>query len=207
MKTVYSTQEGVKMNSSLDFGDTKDIQDQFHYFIDTLETPLNEEFKFFYRVIDDNFIQLAYSYNESELEIIAQYRLRFQNLKQNIIFIVKNSIEANRFYNGYPTFQNSTVFTKHEFDDIIATLKKAEKAVAQKALEHQTPFITFLKDINLNPFPSGSSYTNWKAKCPSGRGHFIMISTKKDEWGCGYCRRKEKQADIEKWLLEIRETL
>lgn len=205
MKSVYSTQEGVKMNSDLDFGDTKDIQDQFQYLMDTLETMFNEEFQYFYRLTDDNFIQLAYSYNENELKIIAQYRLRFKNLKQNIIFIVRNSIEANSPYNGYPTFENSAVFTKQEFDAIINSLKNSKRAISEKALEHSTPFITFLKDNNLNPFPSGDFYTNWKARCPSGRSHFITISTEKDEWGCGYCRRKGKQGELEKWLLDIKE--
>lgn len=118
------------MNSDLDFGDTKNIQDQFQYLMATLETMLNEEFQFFYKITDDDFIQLAYSYNESELEIIAQYRLRFQNLKQNIVFIIKNNIEANCFYNGYPTFQKSSVFTKKEFDYIISRLKNSKKAIA-----------------------------------------------------------------------------
>ncbi|WP_026449578.1 hypothetical protein [Aequorivita capsosiphonis] len=205
MKTIYSKQEGVKMNSDLDFGGTKDIQNQFQYLMDTLETPLNEEFKYFYRVTDDNFIQLAYSYNESELTIIAQYRLRFQNLKENINFIVNNNIEAKCPYNGYPTFENSSVFTKQEFEAIITTLKNSNKAITDKAFEHTTPFINFLKENNLHPFPSGDFYTNWNARCPSGRSHFITISTEKDEWGCGYCRREGKQAELEKWLLEIKE--
>lgn len=205
MKTVYSTQEGVKMNSDLDFGDTKNIRDQFHYLMDTLETMFNEEFNYFYRVTDDNYIQLAYSYFKSDLVIIAQYRLRFQNLKENIIFIVTNKIEAYSPYNGYPTFENSSVLTEKEFNDIIATLKNSKKVITDKALEHITPFITFLKENNLDPFPSGESTTNWKARCPSGYSHFIMISTKTDEWGCGYCRRQGKQVELENWLREIKE--
>lgn len=203
MKTVYSRQEGVKMNSDLDFGNTDGIEDQFYPLIDVLATMLNEEFNYFYRITDDNYIQMAYSYCGSQIEIKAQYKLRFQSLKKDIIFIVKNYIEANAPFNGYPTFENSAVFTKQEFDAIVHELKSEKAVISKKSLENITPLITYLKKNNLNPIPSGESPANWRAQCPSKRGHFIEVSTKSDEWGCGYCRRKGKQADLENWLLEI----
>lgn len=206
MKTVYSTQEGVKMNSALNFGTTKGIRDQFQPLMDLLVTVFKEEFNYFYRVTDDGYIQLAYSYNGSELEIKAQYKLRFQNLKEDIIFIVKNYLEANAPFEGYPLFENSSIFTKQEFDDIIASIENPKKVIIREALKNQTPLIHCLKENKLNPYPSGGSLTNWRAKCPSGRAHTIMVSTKSDEWGCGYCRRKGKQEDLERWLLEIKKT-
>ncbi|WP_299397161.1 hypothetical protein [uncultured Gelidibacter sp.] len=202
MKTVFTTQEGVKMNSELDFGSTKEIHEQFQYLMDTLETMFDEEFNYYYRVTDDNFIQLAYSYGKSELQIMAQYRMRFKNLKENITFIVKNSIEASAPFSGYPKFENSSVFTEQEFDGIVQSIKDEKDAISKKSLENITPLITYLKENNLNPVPSGYSPTNWNAQCPSGRGHSIMVSTKSDEWGCGYCRRKGGIAELESWLHE-----
>lgn len=204
MKTVYSTQEGVKMNSELDFGPTKDIHNQFQHFMDTLETMLGEEFNFYYRITDDNFIQLAYSYHDSELKITAQYKLRSKNLKKNIVFIVKKCIEANAPFYGYPKFENSSVFTKREFDEIVQSIEDKKTVVAKKSLKNITPLITFLKNNNLNPIPTGDSPNNWKAKCPSRRSHFIMISTKTDAWGCGYCYRKGELPELEKWLHEVK---
>lgn len=206
MKTVYTTQEGVKMNSDLDFGTTKGISDQFHPLMDLLITMLQEEFNFFYRITEDGYIQVAYSYLDSELEIKAQYKLRFQDLKENINFIVRNYIEAIAPFEGYPRFEKSPVFTEEEFDSIIASIENPKKVIIQEALKNKTPLIKFLKENNLNPYPSGEYVTNWLAKCPSGRAHFIMVSTISDEWGCGYCYRKGKQKDLKKWLLEIKKT-
>lgn len=203
MKTVFTTQEGVKMNSSLNLGDISSITHEFQYFLETTETMWDEDFKYFYRVTDDNYIQLGYSLGDDEKSLIAQYKLRNKNLKENIIFVVKNNIEAHSPFIGYPRFQNSSVFTKQEFEEIIATIKNEKFAISKNSLENITPLITFLKENNLNPIPSGDTPTNWKAQCPSGRGHFIMVSTKNDEWGCGYCCKKGKQAELESWLQEI----
>lgn len=203
MKSVYSTQEGVKMNSTLDFGDTKKIRDEFKYFMSTLETEFNEEFKFYYRVTDNGFIQLAYSHDESELKIIAQYKSRFETLKENLCFIIKSNIEANAPYHGYPTFEDNTIFTKQEFEGIIASIKASKNANFEKALRHSTAFISFLKEKGLNPTPSGSSYTSWKAKCPSEKGHSITICTENDRWACGYCRKKGNPTEFKQWLLEL----
>ena len=202
MKSTYSTQEGVKMNSDLDFGNTDGIVEQFHPLMNLLVTIFDEEFNYFYRLTDDNYIQIAYSYSGSPIKIIAQYKLRFQDFKENITFIVKNYIEANSPYNGYPTFYSSPIFTKQEFDTILNELKSERAAISKKSFQNITPLITYLKDNNLNPIPSGESPTNWRAQCPSKRGHFIEVSTKTDTWGCGYCRRKGTQTDLENWLLE-----
>ena len=125
MKTVYTTDEGVKMNSNLDFGSTTDILNEFDYLMDTTETMWDIQCRYSYRITDDHYIQLAHAYNDDilDLKIIAQYKLRYENLKENILFIIKNNIEAHLFFNGFPKLENSAIFTPAEFDEII-TIKK-----------------------------------------------------------------------------------
>jgi len=38
----------------------------------------------------------------------------------------------------------------------------------------------------LHPKPTDFNEDSWTASCPSGGNHFIMVTTLKDEWGCGY---------------------
>ena len=80
MKTVFSTQEGVKMNSELDFGDTIRIISEFEYLLDTTEIMWGCQMQYFYRVTDDNYIQLALKIEGGELQLSAQFKLRYENL-------------------------------------------------------------------------------------------------------------------------------
>ena len=204
MKTVFTKEEGVIMNSRLDFGDTKDIVNEFQYLMDNTEFMWDAEFKYFYRITDDNYIQLAYRLNGGELQLSAQFKLRFKNLKENIIFIVKENIEAHLPYEGFPVFEKSTVFTEQEFNGIIQTIKDEKDAIIKQAKAIQTPLIDYLREKSLNPRPTGYTPNSWVAKCPCGGNHQIMVSTLYDEWGCGYCNREGKIPELEKWLQEVK---
>jgi hypothetical protein len=61
MITVFTTQEGVKMNSQLDFGSIEKIENEFQSLMTTYENMFDEEFDYFYRITPDRYIQLAYS--------------------------------------------------------------------------------------------------------------------------------------------------
>ena len=204
MKTVFTKGEGVKMNSSIDFGNATSIINEFEYLMDTTETMWVVEFKYFYRITDDNYIQLAYRMDGGELQLCAQFKLRFKNLKDNIIFIIKENIEAHRLYDGFPVYENSAVFTKQEFEAIIKDMGDEKRKISSLAVELKSPFIQFLEDKGLNPKPTGYTEYSWGAKCPNANGsHHIMVSTKHDEWGCGYCCKKGNQKDLEKWLWSL----
>ena len=203
MKTVFTTQEGVKMNSNLDFGGTTDIENEFQYFMTTYETIFEEEFDFYYRITDDNYIQLANSYEGSELNIVAQYQLKHKNFKENIKHIVIQNIEAHYLYDGLPSLKNSTVFTQVEFDEVINGIIDKKKNFQETALKNETELIAFLRKNKLNPKPSGNNSNSWIAKCPSEGNHFIQVVTTKDEWGCGYCNKKGTITEMKKWLWEI----
>ena len=204
MKIVFIKEEGIQMNSSIDFGSCKSIVNEFVYLMDTIETMWNIDVTYFYRITDDNYIQLATKFDEGDLQISAQFKLRFENLKENIIFIVKENIEAYLPYEGFPLFENSVVFTKQEFNNIIKIMTDEKHAIIEQAKTHQTLLIDFLRAQKLNPRPTGYNPNSWVAKCPCGGNHQIMVSTLHDEWGCGYCKRKGKIPELEKWLQEVK---
>lgn len=203
LKLVFSEKEGVKMNSKLDFGSTSEIEEEFNYFLDTLEIMQDIDFRYYYRITDDNYIQLALKFLNDELEICAQYELKYDNLKKNIIHILEQNIEANSPYTGYPKFVNSTIFTEKEFNTLIKSIQNRKLAIINEAKSKSTNLINFLKFQGLNPKPTGNNPNSWVSKCPSGGNHNIMISTINDEWGCGYCNRKGNKIDLEAWILRI----
>ncbi|MCL7765359.1 hypothetical protein MPF19_18205 [Polaribacter sp. Z014] len=202
MKTVFTTQEGVKMNSELDFGSTANIKNEFHFLMTTYETQFDEEFDYFYRITDDGYIQLASSYCNDKLEIKTQYKLQFDTKKEDLIYVVHQLIEANHFYTGYPTLKDSVIFTQLEFDTIISDIKNPKIIEKAKATQKITPLITFLEQQQLHPKPTGFNENSWTANCPSGGNHFIQVVTTNDQWGCGYCKRKGGKEELEKWLQE-----
>ena len=203
MKTVFTKQEGVTMNSRLDFGDIKTITNEFEYLMDTTETMWEVQFKYFYRITDDNYIQLAFKMDGGELKLSAQFKLRSKHLKENINFIVREHIEAHLPYDGFPCFIKSSVLSKREFEAIIQSIKDEKNRQAIMANAKQTPLIQYLKEKKISHEPTGHNLYSWVANCPSGGQHHIMVSTENDEWGCGYCRRKGGIAELEKWLREI----
>jgi hypothetical protein len=205
MKTVFTAQEGVKMNSQLDFGDITPIINQFHFFLETTETVWDLDIQHYYRITDDNFIQIAVSVEGTDPEIKAQYKLRYSSLKENIQFVLKELFEANLLFNGYPKFNKSELFSKQEFEvDIVGKMKREKQQIKDETLSKETPIIAFLKEQGLEPIPSGTALDSWMARCPNGRKHFIKIVASSDEWGCGYCKRKGTQSELEKWIQEIK---
>ncbi|WP_282071396.1 hypothetical protein [Polaribacter atrinae] len=203
MKTVFTTQEGVKMNAELDFGSTTTIKNEFNVLMTTYETMFNIELNYFYRITDDGYMQLAYSTDDA-LEIKAQYKLQFSTKKEDIIYIVHQLIEAHYLYDGFPTLKDSVIFTQQEFQQIINDIKKSKSTEKEKASQNITPLISLLRQHQLNPIPTGFNKNSWVANCPSRGNHFIQIVTSNDQWGCGYCKRKGGKEALEKWIQEIK---
>jgi hypothetical protein len=115
-------------------------------------------------------------------------------------FLVNLLSYAGNFY-GEPLYKSSEIFSKEEFEKMmkrgIEIMDEREQVAKNENLDND--IIKYCLSKNLNPEPEGSSPTNWKANCPSGGQHYIMISTKSNEWGCGYCREKGNLDDLKKW--------
>lgn len=201
---VLNKKEGIVMNSKLYFGDPIPIFSQFNCFLVLDQTMFDIRFHYYYRITDDDYIQIARGYEDKEHEVCAQYKRTHQDLKSNLRNILINYIEANRFFNGYPNFISSTLFSVSEFSDLIASVKNEKATIKNKAVQLRTPFIDYLEEMDFNPKPTGNTEYSWKIGCPNAKGkQFLMISTLNDEWGCGYCKKRGALEDFRNWFREL----
>ena len=106
---------------------------------------------------------------------------------------------------GYPIFSHSELITEDEFNHClhlgIENIRKRKNQIREKGKDH--PIILYCAEKKLHPEPEDHSPDSWKANCPSGRQHQIMISTSSPSshsWGCGYCKKKGGLEELKQWV-------
>jgi 6-pyruvoyl-tetrahydropterin synthase len=204
MKKPMIRKEGVKMNDSLNFENYAAVRHQFHFVLETIETAWGLYIQYHYRITEDKYIQIAVSVEDDAPQIRAQYQLKYSSVKENIKFVITEMFDANLLFNGYPQFHKSNTFSEKEFkNDLIEKLKNEKRLIYEKTKTNQTPLIKYLKEQDLEPNPSETNVGSWVAKCPNGQKHFIMITTKNDQWGCGYCKKKGGLQDLQNWINQL----
>ena len=203
MKTVFTTQEGVKTNANLDLGSTKTILHELKYFLVLSDSLYGVELKFYYRLIDDDYIQLAYSVLDNSPELITQFKRRYETLKENLAFVIHEYVKAHLPYQNKLDFERSPLFIKEEYEAIVERICSEKEANRSEANETITPLVTYLIEQELEPRPTGIDTISWIAACPVSQNHFIMLVTTTDEWWCGYCRKKGKLPELKAWLTDL----
>ncbi|TXB66199.1 hypothetical protein FRY74_06395 [Vicingus serpentipes] len=186
---------------------------EYHYILDAVLC---------YYQVKDNRLIISINDNREEAEEIKDYEVTLSypqiriflhylkikslpTIKVILHDIVRLIFQEYKPMFGYGRYGRSNVFTEIEFDLIVKEILEIPEKNKKAALNNITPFITFLEESNLNPIPTGYTEKSWVAKCPLSNGkHFIMVTTTDDEWGCGYCRKKGSQKDLELWIEEIR---
>lgn len=155
--------------------------------------------------IEYGFTHLLYYISESTLFIKKidpvvnsenefEFTLKDKNLNYKTIldeFLV-DYLANNENFSGTPLFIKSDVLNKETFEIIYEKALEIKRERKQYAIlsNLENELIKYCKSIHLNPQPEGNSPNNWRANCPSGGNHSIMIYTKTNLWGCGYCRKK-----------------
>ena len=86
---------------------------------------------------------------------------------------------------------------------MIEKLKNEKRLIYEKTKTNQTPLIKYLKEQGLDPTPSETNVGSWVAKCPNAQKHFIKITTKNDQWGCGYCQKKGGLQELQNWINQL----
>jgi hypothetical protein len=106
---------------------------------------------------------------------------------------------------GYPIFSHSEVITENEFNHClqhgIENISTRKNQIRANSKDH--PIILYCTENKLYPEPEDHSPDSWKANCPSGRQHHIMISTSSPSshnWGCGYCKKKGGLEELKQWV-------
>ena len=106
---------------------------------------------------------------------------------------------------GSPWFLESDMISENDFNIIRkrGSERMAERKNKIKEIGQNHPLIIYCAEQKLYPEPEGHSPHSWKANCPSGRQHHIMISTSSPEdhsWGCGYCKKKGGLEELKNWI-------
>ncbi len=113
---------------------------------------------------------------------------------------------------GNPWFVESEMISEKEFYKIKKQGGKRmdERKNKNKVSDQNHPLIIYCAEQNLYPKPEDHSPHSWKANCPSGRQHHIMISTSSPEehlWGCGYCKKKGGIEELKQWIESKKENI
>ena len=121
--------------------------------------------------------------------------------KKDVIELLEEYFDKGQAFGGLPRFRKEGLLYEKEFYAIIDRVREKRDQNIKRAKELKTPFIDYLEKVNLYPIPDGKNEYQWLAKCPYSEGkHYIMVSTKNDTYGCGWCRKKGNQQDLEDYL-------
>ena len=195
--------EGIDLSSDSRFKDLEVVERDLELLIELEITIFDEPIKFFYRINEDNYIQIIERFLDLEPTIIAQFKHTSSSLKENLMTILQEYVEFITLFEGQPSFLKDGFLTEADYRQIINNIKGKHIKNEKEARKNESPLLKYISTLNLELKPKGDSAYNWISKCPNGRKHFLMISTRNDEWGCGYCRRKGKLEDLKKWVDEI----
>ena len=191
-----------EVKSFLSLINNHDTDSDHVFLLETEETMWDIDVRYFLKKEDD--LLKLYTTNDTNEEFHdcnESLKINDSLNKKDIINLIENYFEKWRTYGGVPRFKKEGLLDEKEFYTIIDRIREKKDHYINRAKELKTPFIDFLKKVNLDPFPDGKSEYQWLAKCPYSNGkHHIMVSTKNNTYGCGWCRKKGKQKDLEDYL-------
>lgn len=117
--------------------------------------------------------------------------------KENLLKILEQIVEDRRFLYGVPRVDRYTCYIGEE-----DWMRMMGGFQTKTTTTFTSRFIEFLRDSNLHPAPYDEEKGQWTAKCVSGYSHRMMIDAYSDEFGCGWCRRKGGQQELQEWIDE-----
>jgi|TARA_R110000796_G_scaffold39386_1_gene98306 hypothetical protein len=182
--------------------DGESINDKRVFILETEETIFDVSVKH-YLINEGDCLRLHYQVDDSNKLEKTRYSVKsgdYLNEKE-VIDIITMQFESTRLYNGLPRFGSSGFLTEEGFNKIISGIKSELDKNNDLANAFATPFINYLESQSLRPNPSGNNKYSWLSDCPfSFHGHYMMVSTKENTFGCGWCKKKGSQKDLENYF-------
>ena len=186
----------------LNFINNHQSNSDYVFIFETEETMWDVEVRYYLKK-EDNLLKL-YATNNTNAKFDdcdASLEINDSLGKTDVIELLENYFEKWRTYNGLPRFRKEGLLDEKGFYAIINNIKEKRDHYIKRTKELKTPFIYYLEKVNLDPIPDGKNEYQWLAKCPYSKGkHHMMVSTKNDIYGCGWCRKKGNQKDLEDYL-------
>jgi hypothetical protein len=106
-----------------------------------------------------------------------------------------------------PPYQ-SGLLTSGELESIVGAiteeLTRNSRVATEEQCRHEATIIKMARELGLDPRPAGHNDNAWMASCPQSRNHWITISPERNEFGCGYCRRKGGPQELRAFYNAVR---
>lgn len=100
------------------------------------------------------------------------------------------------------------LLTNGELESIVEAiadeLKRNSGVAEEEQRRHEAEIIKMARELGLDPRPAGHNDSAWMASCPQTGNHWLMISPKHNQFGCGYCRRKGGPQELRAFYDAVR---
>ncbi|QFU01037.1 hypothetical protein FIU83_05250 [Halomonas sp. THAF5a] len=137
--------------------------------------------------------QLATAYQQGRVAYAGSQGARATGAE-----ILFRALTAARHGHVWPEdFREGPLITELTHHRIVGELEAEIERNRQEAeVQSQAPILVLARRLGLRPEPAGRSPSTWYADCP-GKSHRLMVSSRSDQFGCGYCRVKGGTAELE----------
>ena len=172
------------------------------FILETLETMYDISVSLFL-VKGTEEIKLCYRTGNEGGYIETKYTLKTTAIlnKKEVFELVKEYFSSSIRWHGLPRFYATGYLNQKDLNDIISALEIKIREFKDEGKKTANHFTEYLDSQSLNPNPTGDHKHSWQAYCPfSGNSHYMMISTENNTYGCGWCRKKGNQIDLEDYF-------
>ena len=176
------------------------IKNKQVFILETEETIFDVSVKY-YLINEGDCLKLYFRVSDSNALSETTYSIKDGINKKEVITIITTQFESTLLYSGLPRFESPGFLTEDDFNKIISGIKDELDQAIDLANASKNSFINYLESQSLNLKPSGHNKHSWLSDCPfSNQKHFMMVSTKENTYGCGWCKKKGNQADLENYF-------
>lgn len=157
---------------------------------------------YFYRITDDDYIQWIDVFLSSENDeksileasekpqkIVCQYKCDYDlSFIDNLLFVFTEFIHGRSMFDGRIIQFQSDIISDSQYLQI-------QKNIADRKKDNvKSELLDFMKKNNLSPRVHDAKKGLYLSHCVNSNNHHLYISIipEKEEWGCGYCRKKRR---------------
>ncbi|MFV0174928.1 hypothetical protein OBK14_11535 [Empedobacter falsenii] len=153
-----------------------------------------------YRITSDNYLQLIdidQFNNNFKRRIVAQYKYD-NNLSfiENLKTIITEFIHSRCMFDGQITQFESDIISDELYHQI-------QQSIEDKIIDNtKSELLDYMHEVGLDPVVHDSEKGLFISKCVNSANHpiFIVITSEKEEWTCGYCHKKGGLTELKEWI-------
>lgn len=207
---AFVQQEGTTYKDDFGIGDLSDFRKLafIEYDLNIGEAPIF----YFYRITNDDYIQWIDVFLNDENDeksiieaskkpqkIVCQYKYDYDfSFIENLLIVFADFIHARSMFDGRVIKFKSDLISDIQFRQIQENIANRKKGAAKSKL------LDLMKVNGLSPKVHDAKKGLYLSRCVNSGNHylFISISPEKEEWGCGYCKRKGGIEELKQWIFE-----